>query len=77
MAKGVSTVSKRKMTHVDYKSVLLNSGTTTTSSNAMRTLNNSMYSVHIRKLRLSAYDDKKYILNNKINTLSYGHYRQP
>ena len=74
-AKGVSTVSKRKTTHVDYKSVLVNSGTTTTSSNAIRTLNNSMYSVNIRKRGLSAYDDKKYILNNKINTLSYGHYR--
>ena len=74
-AKGVSAVSKRKTTHEDYKSVLLNSGTTSTSSNAIRALNNSMYSVKIRKRGLSAYDDKKYILKNKINTLSYGHYR--
>ena len=74
-AKGVSRTAKQKITHAEYKSVLLTSGTTMTSAQSIRTFNNSLYSVKISKRGLSAYDDKKFILENKIETLSYGHYK--
>ena len=33
------------------------------------------YSIEINKRGLSSYDDKKHILDNGIETLSYGHYK--
>ena len=74
-AKGVSRTAKQKITHQEYNDTLLTSGTTIISAKNIRTFSNSLYSVKITKRELSAYDDKKYILDNKINTLSYGHYK--
>ena len=74
-AKGVSRIAKQKITHQEYNDTLLTSGTTMISAKTIRTFNNNLYSVKIAKRGLSAYDDKKYILDNKIDTLSYGHYK--
>ena len=74
-AKGISKVAKQKITHDEYKKVLLTSGSTMTSAHTIRTFNNSLYSVKITKRGLSAFDDKKFIMDNKIETLSYGHYK--
>ena len=63
-AKGVSKISKQKITHQEYDT-LLTSGTTMTSAKTIKTFNNSLYSVKITKRGLSAFDDKKYILDNK------------
>ena len=75
IAKGISRTAKDKTTHNEYKDVLLSSGTTQSSFQTIRTLHNSLYSVKITKRGLSAYDDKKFILDNKIETLSYGRYK--
>ena len=74
-AKGVPRVAKQKIAHQDYKDVLLTSGTSMVSAQSIRTINNSLYSIKTTKRGLSAYDDKKYILDDKISTLSYGHYK--
>ena len=74
-AKGVSNTAKKHITHEDYKRTLFDRGTTTTRSRAIRTLNNELYSVEICKRGLSAFDDKKFILQDGISTLSYGHYK--
>eukprot|EP00116_Pleurobrachia_bachei_P015963 sb/3476225/ len=74
-AKGVSSTAKKRITHEDYIQTLLTRGTTMTKSRAIRTLNNELYSVDICKRGLSAFDDKKFILNDGISTLSYGHYK--
>ena len=74
-AKGVPGNAKKKITHEDYKSVLMNLGTNMTTSKTIRTFNNKLYSVRITKRGLSAYDDKKFILEDKVSTLSYGHFR--
>ena len=75
VAKGISKTAKEKTTHDEYKNVLLTSGTTQASFQSIRTSNNNLYSMKITKRGLSAYDDKKFILDNKIDTLSYGHYK--
>ena len=74
-AKGVPRVAKQKIAHQDYKDVLLTSGTSMVSAQSIRTINNSLYSIKTTKRGLSAYDDKKYTLDDKISTLSYGHYK--
>ena len=74
-AKGISKVAQRKITHQDYVDTLRKSGATIVTSNAIRSFSHQLYSVEVTKRGLSAYDDKKYILSDGINTLSYGHYR--
>ena len=74
-AKGVPRVAKQKIAHQDYKDVLLTSGTSMVSAQSIRTINNSLYGIKTTNRGLSAYDDKKYILDDKICTLSYGHYK--
>ena len=74
-AKGVSSTAKRRITHEEYKNTLFEGGVTTARSRAIRTLNNNLYSVDISKRALSAFDDKKFILEDGISTLSYGHYK--
>ena len=70
---GISKVAKRMITHRDYLNTLTNRGTTVVKSNAMRSFSHELYSIEITKRGLSAYD-KKYVLMDGINTLSYGHY---
>ena len=46
----------------------------------MRTMNviqshrHEVYTEQVNKVALSAEDDKRVVLENKINTLAYGHY---
>ena len=74
-AKGISKVAQKRITHQDYLDTLRKCGTTVVTYNAIRSYSHQLYSVEITKQGLSAYDDKKYILNDGINTLSYGHYK--
>ena len=74
-AKGVSRTAKKHITHENYRSVLKESGTSLARSRAIRTLKNNVYTVNVCKRALSAFDDKKFILDNGVDMLSYGHYK--
>ena len=39
----------------------------------IKPFNHRMYTYEINKVSLSAFDDKRYILADGINTLAYGH----
>ena len=73
-AKGISkSVVKKRLTHSDYFSVLQNA---TTMRHTMRTLRNHlhhMYTIELKKISLSAYDDKRYLLCDGIESYAYGH----
>eukprot|EP00116_Pleurobrachia_bachei_P007745 sb/3468007/ len=73
-AKGVSKTAQRKITHEDYKKTLFQGIITTASSRAIRSMNNNMFTVNVTKRALSSYDDKKYVMPDGVNTLSYGHF---
>jgi hypothetical protein len=49
------------------------------SFNSLRSFNHDIYSISINKIGLCAYDDKRYILDDRINTLAHGHHliKQP
>ena len=74
-AKGITKVAQRSISHQDYLDTLQNIGTTIVTSKAIRSFSHQLYSIEIKKRGLSSYDDKKHILDNGINTLSYGHYK--
>ena len=46
-----------------------------TTARTIRAYNHKLYSIVINKRGLSAYDDKKYVMENGIDTCSYGHYK--
>lgn len=43
--------------------------------NLIQSRKHQVYSKTVNKLVLSGSDDKRYILNDSINTLEYGHYK--
>ena len=67
-AKGVKRkIVKEELTYQDYKDIILNPKT-----RIFKDFNNIE---SLRKLALSAFDDKRYILDDGINTRSHGHFR--
>ena len=74
-AKGIARAAQKKISHEDYREVLEKQSTTMTSSRSIRSFNHNLYSISINKRGLSSFDDKKYILDDGISTLSYGHYK--
>ena len=82
-AKGITKSAQRRITHEDYKSCLNfretidKTGTQMTVSNTIRAYGHKLYTISINKRGLSAYDDKKYICDDGISTLSHGNYNIP
>ena len=76
-AKGISkTVKNKYIKFADYKKTIdepLNIQRITQHS--FKTENHKIYTIEQKKKSLSAFDDKKYIKEDGITTLSYGHYK--
>ena len=75
-AKGVSkAVIRSKLRHDLYSQCLFQRESQMESMNLFRTEKHQIYTVKLNKTTLSAYDDKRYILEDGIHTLAYGHWR--
>ena len=74
-AKGVKRrVIEFNIRHQCYKDSLLNNQIQYSTMNLIRSFN-ELYSVALKKISLSPYDDKRYIMENGCDTLAHGHYR--
>ena len=74
-AKGVKTyVIKKHMSHIDYKNCLFDTSEYLHKMNSIRSQKHVIYSIRQNKKTLSAYDDKRYMLEDGITTIPYGHY---
>ena len=74
--KGVKkSVVKKSITHEDYKTCLLTSEKQLRKQNIIRSYKHEVYTEEVNKIALSANDDKRYILEDGINTLALGHYK--
>ena len=74
-AKGVKKSTVRKnITHDDYKSALDNGYVMRHQWYKIGNKGHDLFTLLCNKISLSAYDDKRYILMDGINTLAYGHY---
>jgi hypothetical protein len=74
-AKGISkVVINKQLRHTIYKDCLVNSVSINSSMNQIRSINHQLYSVNICKLSLCPFDDKRYVLEDGVNTLAHGHY---
>ena len=66
---------KKSITHEDYKTCLLTGKEQLRKQNIIRSYEHEVYTEEVNKIALSANDDKRYILEDGINTLALGHYR--
>jgi len=75
-AKGIQKqFVKKKVRHQQYLDVLRNVKKKTTAKFHMfRSTNHVLQTVEMTKLCLCAFDDKRYIQDDGVHTLAYGHY---
>lgn len=74
--KGISRVVVRnELHHEHYKETLMNSTQMKSTMYGLRSDHHLMYCDRINKISLSAFDDKRYWLDDGITSLAYGHYR--
>ena len=74
-AKGITKAAQKKISHEDYREVLEKQSTTMVSSRTIRSFIHNLYTISMSKSGLSSFDDKKFILDDGISTLSYRHYK--
>ena len=74
-AKGVKkNVIKQQIRHADYRECIYEYKKCVHSINMIRSEKHKEFTIIQNKTTLSAYDDKRYILDDGISTLPYGHY---
>lgn len=74
--KGINrTVVKKEIFHQHYINTLLNSSSMKHTMYGLRSDHHIMYCDKITKTSLSAFDDKRYWLDDGITSLAYGHYK--
>jgi ubiquitin len=77
-AKGISkNVVKKELRLQDYKDVLFKESSLASQMHSLRSHNHNMYLEKINKVGLSCFDDKRYLLDDGITSLAYGHYKIP
>ena len=74
-AKGVQKAMKNRLTFDEYESCLINMNTKIVQMNSIRSDHHALFTYNINKIGLSAFDDKRYILDDGITTLAHGHHR--
>lgn len=74
-AKGVkSNVVKNSITFDDYKKCLNDSINVIREQNTIRSYKHNVFSVKQKKIALSSYDDKRFLIKGTHNTLPWGHH---
>ena len=74
--KGIKkSVVRKDISHEDYKECLFSKNPQMRKMNVIRSYKHEIFSETVNKIALSANDDKRIILEDRISTLSYGHYK--
>ena len=75
-AKGIKKYAiKNKLMFEDFKECVLNKTTKRITQSNIRSYDHEVYTEIINKVALNWYDDKRYILDDEIHTLAWGHYK--
>lgn len=65
---------KNKIDSNDYTKCLFSNERVAHKQSIIKSAKHKVFSVSTKKKMLDPLDDKRYICNNKINTLAWGHY---
>ena len=68
-------VLNNEIKHADFDECLTKQTTFNHQMNLIKSNAHQLYTVNISKTSLSSYDNKRYILDNGYDCLSYGHYK--
>ena len=68
-------VVEKTITHEDYITCLLTGKEQLRKMNIIRSYEHEVYTEEVNKVALSAEDDKRYIMDDGIHTLAWGHYK--
>ena len=68
-------VIEQEFEHNNYKTCLNNRKQLTKNQKIFRSLKHKVYTVEVTKIALSYCDDKCFIMDNNIDTLTHGHYK--
>ena len=67
-------VVENELSLQDYKNILFNKTLMKSKMDLLRSYNHQIFCENICKISLSSFDDKRYILEDGIGSLAYGHY---
>jgi len=73
-AKGIGRNASNKLRHSEYLSSLKDEISTNITMQQIRSYSHEVYTIQLKKTGLSPYDDKRYVLDDHVSTLAYGHY---
>ena len=76
-AKGIQLAVARKLRHDEYKSQLDNPEENYVTTRRIGSKLHKVYTVETKKRGLCAFDDKRFLLEDGINSLAYGHFSIP
>ena len=75
-AKGIQRIVTEKcLSHQLYKDCLFEMNVEYAQMRRIGSRNHQLYSIIVNKKALSPFDDKRFILDNGVDTLAHGHYR--
>ncbi|MEH0008405.1 MAG: hypothetical protein V6Z82_06750 [Flavobacteriales bacterium] len=75
-AKGVKKcVIKKRISHENFKEALCERKEAYRTMNFLRSYGHEIHGIQMNKLSISPYDSKRWICDNGITTLAYGHYK--
>ena len=74
-AKGVQKSVKKTLHHDSFKSCLLNKANIKRSMTQLQSKNHQIVVNRVQKIAVSSYDDKRFLLEDGIRSLAYGHYK--
>ena len=72
-AKGINKSVTRKIRHEQYFQALFGEQRSIARMTCIRSYKHEVMTVNIKKVGLSPYDDKRYVLADKVTTLAHGH----
>ena len=74
-AKGITRAAQNLLRHADYKNTLVTGSTQRAKNTTIVSEKHVLQTVSMNKIILSAFDNKRQILNEGIKTLPFGHYK--
>ena len=73
-AKGIQKSMANSITHQAFKNTLMQKTTKSVQTMRIDSQKHLVQTIQVTKIALSPFDDKRYILEDGVTTLAYGHY---
>lgn len=73
-AKGVTKHAQKKLKHEAFKTVLTSALMVRVVNNRIASSNHRIETIATNKIALTSFDNKRYIMSDKISSLPFGHY---